>query len=131
MEIDKIITLIEDFAPLELQESWDNSGWQIDLGKKDANKILLALTVTEDIVNQAVKNNCDLVISHHPLFFVPFSLNKNIPIYSAHTNLDATNGGTTDTMIELLSLPELKKITPELSDQLNIPVATKPEVISD
>lgn len=109
MEIDKIVALIENFAPLELQESWDNSGWQIDYGNRSIDKILLALTVTEDIVNQAIKNNCDLIISHHPLFFIPFDFNKDIPIYSAHTNLDAADGGTTDTLITLLGFLDIQK----------------------
>lgn len=97
-----IINLIENFAPLETQESWDTSGAQIDFGTREIKKVLLALTVTEDIVNQAIDANCDMIIAHHPLFFIPFELNKNIPIYSAHTNLDKTKGGTTDTLINLI-----------------------------
>lgn len=109
MEIFKITNLIEEFAPLELQEAWDNCGFQIDL-KRDVKKILLALTVTKDIINQAQKNNCDMIIAHHPLFFVPFDFNIGIPIYSAHTNLDITEGGTTDSLINLLKMNPIKKV---------------------
>lgn len=104
MDIVKIINLIEDFAPLDLQESWDCCGFQIDSKKKDIKKILLCISVTEQIINQALEKNCDLIVAHHPLFFIPFSFNMGIPIYSAHTNLDRTNGGTTDTLIDLLDL---------------------------
>lgn len=104
MKMNEIIKTIEKFAPLELQEAWDNSGIQIDFGNTDVKKILLALTVTEDIVNQAIQKKCDMIISHHPLFFIPFSLQKGISIYSAHTNLDSTKGGTTDTMISMLEM---------------------------
>lgn len=110
MKTSEIISLTEDFAPPETQEAWDNSGWQIDFGEREIKKIFLCLSLTENIINQAIEKNCDMIISHHPLFFVPFSFNKNIPIYSAHTNLDKTHGGTTDTLIEILELPNARNI---------------------
>ncbi len=110
MNIKKITDIIENFAPLELQESWDCSGFLVDLGEKDVNKILLCLSVTEKIVNQAVENNCDMIIAHHPLFSMPVAFNKGISIYSAHTNLDKAEGGTTDTLIELLGFGKAQKI---------------------
>lgn len=111
MYTEEIINLIENFAPLELEEDWDNSGWQIYLGEKDVKKILLCLSVTENIIEQAIERECDLIISHHPFIypcFIPFSFNKNISVYSAHTNLDRTIGGTTDTLIDLLELSQMK-----------------------
>ncbi|MBQ9688229.1 Nif3-like dinuclear metal center hexameric protein, partial [bacterium] len=66
------------------------------------NKVMLCLSVTKNVIDQAKEQNCDLIISHHPLFFIPFELNQNIPVYSAHTNLDKAQGGTTDTIIERL-----------------------------
>lgn len=108
MEIKKITDLIENLAPINTQEEWDNSGYQINFGKKDIKKILLCLSVTEKIVNQAAAKNCDLIIAHHPLFFIPFEFNKNIPIYSAHTNLDKADGGTTDTLINALGFVSTK-----------------------
>lgn len=110
MEITEIIEIIEKFAPLDFQEEWDCSGIQIDLGKKDINKIMLCLSVTQDIINQAIKKNCNMIISHHPLFYIPFEFNKNIPIYSAHTNLDKADSGTTDTLIEVLGFNKAQKI---------------------
>lgn len=95
MDKKEIIQKIEQFAPPELAESWDCSGWLVQTQNKEISKIILSLTVTQDIVNQALKNNCDMIISHHPLFFVPIEF-KKIDIYCAHTNLDRTNGGTTD-----------------------------------
>ena len=98
----KLVQKIEKFAPLETQESWDMSGWIINnAGKNEVNNVLFALTVTEDVVKQARNNNCDMIISHHPLFYVPIEY-KDIDIYSAHTNLDISEGGTTDTLIEQL-----------------------------
>lgn len=96
-----IVKKIEDFAPLETQESWDSSGWGVEKDGADVHKILFALTVTDDIVAQARKNDCDMIISHHPLFYVPLEY-RDINIYSAHTNLDRAEGGTTDTIIKKL-----------------------------
>lgn len=108
-----IVKKIEDFAPPELAESWDCSGWAVNVKSKyEVFKVMVCLTVTDDIVNQARTQNCDMIISHHPLFFVPLNW-RDINIYSAHTNLDKTGGGTTDTLISTLGL----KIT-ETSDFL-------------
>ena len=101
-----IVTRIEEFAPLDTQESWDASGWGVDLEGKEVHKILFALTVTDDVVNQARQKGCDMIISHHPLFFVPFEY-KDINIYSAHTNLDRAEGGTSDLIIEKLGFKKI------------------------
>lgn len=96
-----IIKKIENFAPLETQENWDCSGWIIDNKCSEVKRILFCLTVTEQIIIQARLKNCDMIISHHPLFYVPIEWN-DINIYSAHTNLDIAEGGTTDILIQKL-----------------------------
>ena len=97
----EIYSLLDNFAPPELAESWDCAGAVVETEKTEIKKILLALTVTDDVVNQAGNQNCDMIISHHPLFFVPFDY-KKINIFSAHTNLDLSEGGTTDALIKRL-----------------------------
>lgn len=100
----KLVKKIEKIAPPETQEPWDCSGWIVDCENSvDVKKVMLALTITEDVVKQALKNNCDMIISHHPLFYVPTEF-KNIQMYCAHTNLDKAEGGTTDTLIDELNL---------------------------
>lgn len=99
----EIVQRIENFAPLETAESWDASGWLVETTKKDVSKIMLCLTPTDDIVQQAKKLGFDMIISHHPAFFVPCSW-KNIDMYCAHTNMDKAKGGTTDTIIKTLGL---------------------------
>ncbi len=108
MEINKVIDLIEKFAPIYSQEPWDNSGYQISFENREIKKILLCLTITKQIIDQAKEKKCDMIISHHPLFFIPFEFNKNIPIYSAHTNLDKSDNGTTDTLIDVLGFSNNK-----------------------
>ena len=97
----EIYTLINNFAPPELAESWDCIGAVVENEKTEINKVLLALTVTDDVVKQALERDCDMIISHHPLFFVPFEY-KKMNIFSAHTNLDLAEGGTTDELIKRL-----------------------------
>lgn len=100
----KLVEKIENFAPPETQEAWDCSGWIVDCEKSvDVEKVMLALTITDDVVNQARKKGCDMIISHHPLFYVPTEY-KDIQMYCAHTNLDKAEGGTTDTLIDELNL---------------------------
>lgn len=128
MQIKEIIEKIEDFAPLDSQEEWDNCGWQIlpNDFNKEVNRILVTLSITENTIKQAVIENCDLIISHHPFLFphaVPIEFNKNIPIYSAHTNLDKADGGTTDTLIEKLGYSNAQKI----GDFLRIVELDKPQ----
>ena len=98
-----LVNLIENFAPLELQEKWDCSGWQVDTKSEDVKTVLIALTVTDEIFNKAIEKHCDMIITHHPMFSVPINF-SNIDIYSAHTNMDKALGGTTDTFVEALGL---------------------------
>lgn len=121
----EIIDLIESFAPLELAESWDNSGWQINLGRQNTEKICLCLSVTPDVVQQAIEENCDLIISHHPLFFEKSNkllssninhkaaisaIERGIQIYCAHTNMDKAPEGLNAEMAKRLQLQNIERI---------------------
>ena len=99
----EIVRKIEEFAPLETQEKWDASGWIVELANNEVNKIMFALTITDKVFEQAITQNCNMIISHHPLFFVPLEYRK-INMYCAHTNLDRAEGGTTDLIIKKLGL---------------------------
>lgn len=100
----KLTEIIENMASPDTQEAWDCSGWIVDAENIiEVNKVMLALTITDDVVAQARKKNCDMIISHHPLFYVPLEY-RDIQMYCAHTNLDKAKGGTTDTLIDELRL---------------------------
>jgi dinuclear metal center YbgI/SA1388 family protein len=114
-----IVKRIEEFAPLETQEEWDCSGWVVNVdGYDDIRKIMLCLTVTDDVIRQAKEQKCDMIVSHHPMFCVPTRLSSSplwgeghgegLNIYCAHTNLDKAKGGTTDTIIDKLGLAPYK-----------------------
>ncbi len=103
----EITKKIERFAPVDTAEAWDCSGWIVETSQKDVSKVMLALTPCDEVFYQAKNQNCDMIISHHPLFYVPFDF-KDINIYCAHTNLDKTDGGTTDTVITSLGYDKYK-----------------------
>lgn len=108
----EITQIIENIAPLETAEPWDNSGWLIDYKEKqEVENILLCLTITPDIINQAKAKNCGMIISHHPLFSVPVAYNQGIDIYCAHTNLDKATNGTTESLISILGFNINKELS--------------------
>ena len=103
-----IIKRIEDFAPLETQEDWDCSGWAVNVDDYDSiDKVMLCLTVTNDIIKQAKEQSCDMIVAHHPCVYTPLDW-SGINIYCAHTNMDKAKGGTTDTIIGELGLSNYK-----------------------
>jgi len=104
----EIIKNIENIAPIESAEAWDCVGFMVETPKIEVLKLMLCLTPTQDIINQARAQNCDMIISHHPLFYVPVEWCK-IDIYSAHTNLDKASCGTTETLIDKLGLRKFVK----------------------
>ncbi len=119
VKTDTIIKEIEKLAPIETAQNWDNSGWQIFLGKEETKKIMLCLSITPGVIAQAIEQGCDLIISHHPVIFNPIkkitntTVNENIiieaikndiQIYSSHTNLDIANGGVNDILCERLGI---------------------------
>jgi len=114
-----VLSALEQFAPLPLQESWDNAGLQIGLTEADVSGALLCLDVTEQIVDEAERKGCNLVVSHHPLLFrglkqisdatdvqrtVWKAVRKGICVVSMHTNLDNAPGGVNFKIAERLGL---------------------------
>ena len=102
--IREIINIIEEFAPLSLQESYDNAGVQVGDVSVEATGALVCVDVTEAVVDEAIAKGVNLIIAHHPLLFRPLrrivgsnyiervvmkALRQEIVIYAAHTNLDA------------------------------------------
>ena len=69
VKIKEVLCALEQFAPLPLQESWDNAGLQIGLTEAEVSGALLCLDVTEKVIDEAERKSCNLVVSHHPLLF--------------------------------------------------------------
>lgn len=123
MKIKEIICALERFAPLPLQESYDNAGLQVGLTEAEASGALLCLDVTEEVINEAVDLGCNLIVSHHPLLFrglktvsdatqvqrcVRMAVQNDIVIYSAHTNLDNAEDGVNFKIAEKLGLIDVQ-----------------------
>ena len=108
MKIRDIVSVIEEFAPLSLQEGYDNSGLIVGRLDDEVHGVLLAVDVTEEVLDEAEREGCDLVITHHPIVFSPLkrfnsatyvercverAIRKGIALYAAHTNLDSAEHG--------------------------------------
>ena len=123
MKIKQVLDALERFAPLPLQESWDNAGLQIGLTEAEVSGALLCLDVTPDIIDEAVRRGCNLVVSHHPLLFhglkqvadqndvqrvVRRAIRQDIAVVSMHTNMDNALGGVNWKIAEKLRLTEVE-----------------------
>lgn len=69
MKIKDIAEVIERYAPLRLQESYDNAGLIVGRPEDEVHKALLAVDVTEEVLDEAEQTGCDLIITHHPIVF--------------------------------------------------------------
>lgn len=120
-KIKDIIKVMEDFAPKNLKEDFDNVGFMVGDKEKDVKKILLALDCTLDVIEEAKEKNVDLIITHHPLLFrKPSSITtdtitgkkiielikNDIGLYSSHTNLDSAEEGLNETIVNILGFKE-------------------------
>ena len=121
MKIRQVLSALEQFAPLPLQESWDNAGLQLGLTEADVSGALLCLDVNEEIVDEALRRGCNLIVSHHPLLFrglkqitdadyvqrcVIKALKNDIVVVSMHTNMDNAQGGVNWKIAERLGLQD-------------------------
>lgn len=119
--VNDIIDLMEELAPKNLAESWDNVGLMLGRGSKPVKNILLALDITPEVAEQAIKLKADLIITHHPAIFTKLGsvtdsqwqqellltlAEHGIAVYSAHTNLDCAAGGVNDVLASRLKLQD-------------------------
>ena len=129
MKIKEIIAALEQFAPLPLQESYDNAGLQCGLTEAEVSGALLCLDVTEAVINEAIELGCNLIVSHHPLLFhglkqvadadmvqrcLRMAVKNDICIYSAHTNLDSAEDGVNFRIAEKMGLIDVQLLSPRV-----------------
>lgn len=114
-----IIKIMEEIAPPVMAEDWDNVGLMLGRRCKAVKKLLLALDITGEVVQQAIAQKADMIITHHPLIFRGLKrvtdnewqqellltlAEKGIAVYSAHTNLDCVSSGVNDVLAKKLHL---------------------------
>ena len=123
MKIRDITDAIEQYAPLRLQEEWDNAGIQVGNPEAEITGILLCTDATEAVVAEAIDLGYNLVISHHPLIFrglkkimgrtpveraVAMAIKHDITIYSAHTNMDSAWQGVSFRMADKIGMTDVQ-----------------------
>ena len=123
MKVRDIIAVIEEFAPLSIQEGWDNSGLCVGSPDDEVTSALFALDCTEELVDEAVACGADMIITHHPLIFsglkkispddqvgaaVIKAIKNGIAIYAAHTNADKVIAGVSGAMAAKLGLADVR-----------------------
>ena len=122
MKIREITDAIEQYAPLRLQEDWDNAGIQVGDPERDITGILLCTDATEAVVAEAIAMGYNLVIAHHPLIFrglkkimcrtpvertVAMAIKHDVTIYSAHTNMDSAWQGVSFRMADKIGMTDV------------------------
>lgn len=127
MQLQEICRFLEAKFPLQLQESYDNAGLIYGHSEKEISGVLVSLDVTEAIVDEAIENNCNLIISHHPILFrglkklnrknyveriIEKCVQQQIALYAIHTNLDNHYQGVNAKIAGKLGLQNVRILRP-------------------
>lgn len=133
--IGDIAAAIEEFAPVAIQESYDNAGLQVGDPHAEAKAALLCIDVTEDILDEAIERGANMVISHHPLIFrglkritgrtpveriVAKAIKHDIALYAAHTNMDSAQGGVSAHAARKIGMTDVQLLAPQTGKLLKI-----------
>jgi dinuclear metal center YbgI/SA1388 family protein len=128
MNIKQVIKIIENLAPIEYAEKFDNVGLLIGSYHAKITNILITLDVTCEVINEAIHKNCNLIITFHPILFnsvkciikekyqhniIIKSIKNNINIYSCHTNLDVMFNGSNNCLSRKLNLIPRRVLIPQ------------------
>ncbi|NCU18730.1 Nif3-like dinuclear metal center hexameric protein [Pallidibacillus pasinlerensis] len=129
----EIIQLFEQFAPKHLAMDGDKIGLLVGSLNQTVKNVLIALDVTEDVVDEAIANDVQLIIAHHPLIFNPLKtirtedaygkiisklIKHDIAVYAAHTNLDIAKGGVNDMLADILGVKNTEVLVPTYEEPL-------------
>ena len=132
MLIREVTDVIERFAPLAWQESYDNAGLIVGRPDDEVHRALLAVDVTDEVMAEAEREGCDMVITHHPIVFhalkrfnsadqvqrcVERAIRGGIALYACHTNLDSAPGGMSWRLAEMLGVGDLRVLQPAQADE--------------
>lgn len=120
MIIKEIYDYLDTIVPFNTAAEWDNCGLSVGSLDSDVNKVLVALDVTEDVINTAVNCGAQLVVTHHPLLFAPVAqieanslvykaVKSGVTFVAAHTNLDKAAGGVNDCLARKVGITNLKQ----------------------
>ncbi|MFC0558059.1 Nif3-like dinuclear metal center hexameric protein [Halalkalibacter alkalisediminis] len=137
-----MIQQFEAWSPKSFAVEGDKNGLMIGTLNKPLKKIMVALDVLEEVIDEAIQEEVDLIVAHHPLLFRPLkkidvdtphgrivekAIKHDITIYAAHTNLDVAKGGVNDMMAEALGLQQIEVLSPTQTLSLKKIVVFVPE----
>lgn len=123
MKLKTLVSYLEKLYPKEYAMDWDNVGLQLGDLSREVRSVLLALDIKQTVVDQAIENDCNIIITHHPMFFTPIKsikinspsglvleslIKHDISVYSMHTNLDVAENGVSDILAERYNIQNLK-----------------------
>ncbi len=125
IKIAQIIETVEQLAPSHTQEVWDNCGVQVGDVDQQCTGVVVALDISMDIIEKAVKDGANLIITHHPMLFNPTKsitpntregamiiklIQSNIVVFSAHTSIDKAEGGINSKLAQILELQDVEPL---------------------
>ena len=128
MKISEVISCLENFAPLSLQEDYDNAGLIIGDAETACNGILVTLDITEEIIAEAIRRKCNMIVAHHPIIFrglkklngqnyversVIAAIKNDVAVYAIHTNLDNVINGVNYKIAQKLNLQNIQVLSPK------------------
>jgi dinuclear metal center YbgI/SA1388 family protein len=128
MKISQLTAYLESIAPLAYQEDYDNAGLIVGRPDQEIHEALISLDCTEAVVDEAIANNCQLIISHHPIVFkgmkkfngktyvervVEKAIRNNIAIYAIHTNIDNVIDGVNARICDMIGLKNCRILAPK------------------
>ncbi|WP_299986243.1 Nif3-like dinuclear metal center hexameric protein [uncultured Pontibacter sp.] len=147
--IGDIVKVLEQYAPVPYQESYDNSGLQTGSAGDEVKGVLLTLDCTVAVIDEAKAKGCNLIVAHHPVIFkglksltghsyvertIIKAIQNNIAIYASHTNLDSVHNGVNAKIAEKLKLQNIRMLSskPHTLMQLAffVPVENTDEVLA-
>ncbi|WP_059171162.1 Nif3-like dinuclear metal center hexameric protein [Bacillus sp. FJAT-27445] len=142
----ELIRLLESFSPKEYAMEGDRVGLQIGQLNRPVEKILIALDLVEEVVDEAIEKGIQLIIAHHPPIYRPLAklatdtpqgriieklIKHDISVYAAHTNLDVANGGVNDMLASALGLENTEVLVPTYEERFKKIVVFVPHEQAD
>jgi dinuclear metal center YbgI/SA1388 family protein len=129
MKLLEITNFLEQIAPLNYQEDYDNSGLIVGNANEEVKAALVALDCTEEVVDEAIAKGCNLIITHHPIVFkglkrfngknyvervVMKAIKNDIALYAIHTNLDSVHNGVNAEICKRLGVVNFSALAPKI-----------------
>lgn len=134
-KVNDICAIMQEIAPIEFAEGFDNVGLLVGDKNQIVTGIAIALDVTDDVIDFAISNECNMIVTHHPLIFTPLKkviaddavgsvvlecIKNGISVYSAHTNFDKVQGGTDDALANVLDIISPERLDNEIINGVNV-----------